>query len=184
MGLTASSDECGDLVRRYGGRRSGDGMGFEALVQTLCQAREGSIDAANGFVRRYVTSLCSNEAVGHAPLLVGSIGVLGIFDWRAWDLRLPVSSSMELCCWDCNGTSIIECFIPNHVPRNPPPPTLFTAGFPSDFACLPACRVFACHRLSLYGSSCASLLSLCVWGSQSAYLCLYRSFGLCSYWPA
>ena len=107
MGLTASSDECGDLVRRYGGRRSGDGMGFEALVQTLCQAREGSIDAANGFVRRYVTSLCSNEAVGHAPLLVGSIGVLGIFDWRAWDLRLPVSSSMELCCWDCNGVAEI-----------------------------------------------------------------------------
>ena len=68
MGLHASPEECADLVRRYGDRLAGDRMGFEALVDTLCRARAVSIDPDNAFVRRYVTSLCSNEAVGRVPL--------------------------------------------------------------------------------------------------------------------
>jgi hypothetical protein len=68
MELTASPDECEDLVQRYGRMREGTKrMTLEGIADTLWRVRAGTIDAGNGFVRRYLLSLSSDQAVRSPP---------------------------------------------------------------------------------------------------------------------
>ncbi len=68
MELHASADECEDVVQRYGRVRDGaKWMTLEGIADTLHRVRAGTIDAGNAFVRRYLLSLSSDQAVPALP---------------------------------------------------------------------------------------------------------------------